>query len=237
MDKTCPYCRSEHLIKNGSSYGVPKWKCKDCSRQTSFKPPRGEPAWKKDTAVLLYTLGLSMNAIAQQLGVSTPSLLNWIRAHAATQAPRPQPEPGEEVVVMELDELWHFLKKKEDKLWIWLAFDRAGRRLVGWECGDRDAATLNRLLKRLERWNVTLYCTDEFGPYDSLLPVGRHYMGKDQTVAIERVNSRLRHWFARFRRRTCVVSKTIAMVDATIALFAAYHINGTGPKLNSPLEA
>jgi transposase len=112
MDKTCPYCRSEHLIKNGSSYGVPKWKCKDCGRQTSFKPPRGEPAWKKDTAVLLYTLGLSMNAIAQQLGVSTPSILNWIRAHAATQAPRPQPEPGEEVVVMELDELWHFLKKK-----------------------------------------------------------------------------------------------------------------------------
>ena len=112
MDKTCPYCQSEHLIKNGSSYGVPKWKCKDCGRQTSFKPPRGEPAWKKDTAVLLYTLGLSMNAIAQQLGVSTPSILNWIRAHAATQAPRPQPEPGEEVVVMELDELWHFLKKK-----------------------------------------------------------------------------------------------------------------------------
>jgi transposase-like protein len=84
---------------------------KDCGRQTSFKPPRGEPEWKKETAVLLYTLGLSMNAIAKQLGVSTPSILNWIRAHAATHAPRPQPEPGESVVVMELDELWHFLQK------------------------------------------------------------------------------------------------------------------------------
>ena len=106
------------MIKNGSAYGVPtrraapaKWKCKDCGRQTSFKPPRGEPLWKKETAVLLYTLGLSMNAIAKQLGVSTPSILNWIRAHAATHAPRPQPDPGENVVVMELDELWHFLKK------------------------------------------------------------------------------------------------------------------------------
>ena len=111
MDKICPYCRSQHLIKNGSAYGVPKWKCKDCLRQTSFKPPRGEPLWKKETAVLLYTLGLSMNAIAKQLGVSTPSILNWIRAHAAQHAPRPQPEPGENV--MELDELWHFLQKKE----------------------------------------------------------------------------------------------------------------------------
>jgi hypothetical protein len=50
MDKICPYCQSQHLIKNGSAYGVPtrraapaKWKCKDCLRQTSFKPPRGEP--------------------------------------------------------------------------------------------------------------------------------------------------------------------------------------------------
>src|SRR4051812_33999686 len=79
MDKICPYCRSQNLIKNGSAYGVPtrraapaKWKCKDCLRQTSFKPPRGEPLWKKETAVLLYTLGLPMNAIAKQLGVSTP---------------------------------------------------------------------------------------------------------------------------------------------------------------------
>src|SRR3954451_8742418 len=114
MDKICPYCQSQHLIKNGSAYGVPKWKCKDCLRQTSFKPPRGEPLWKKETAVLLYTLGLSMNAIAKQLGVSTPSILNWIRAHAATHAPRPQPEPGESVVVMELDELWHFLQKNKN---------------------------------------------------------------------------------------------------------------------------
>ena len=82
MDKICPYCQGQHLIKNGSAYGVPtrraapaKWKCKDCLRQTSFKPPRGEPLWKKETAVLLYTLGLSMNAIAKQLGVSTPSIL------------------------------------------------------------------------------------------------------------------------------------------------------------------
>ena len=121
MDEMCPYCQSQHLIKNGSAYGVPtrraapaKWKCKDCGRQTSFKPPRGEPLWKKETAVLLYTLGLSMNAIAKQLGVSTPSILNWIRAHAATHAPRPQPDPGENVVVMELDELWHFLQKKPE---------------------------------------------------------------------------------------------------------------------------
>jgi len=83
-----------------------------CCAALRVKPPRGEPAWKKDTAVLLYTLGLSMNAMGKWLGVSTPSILNWIRAHATSHTPRPQPEPGEDVVVMELDELWHFIKKK-----------------------------------------------------------------------------------------------------------------------------
>ena len=128
-----------------------------------------------------------------------------------------------------------FPSKKKNKLWIWLAFDRSGQRLVDWECGGRDAATLNRLLERLKPWSVKLYCTDDYGPYDTLLPVGRHYIGKDETVAIERVNSRLRHWFARFRRRTCVVSKAREMVDATIALFAAYHVNRTATKLTLPL--
>ena len=51
--------------------------------------------------------------------------------------------------------------KKKNKLWIWLAFDRTGQRLVDWECGARDAATLTRLLERLKPWSVKLYCTDD----------------------------------------------------------------------------
>jgi insertion element IS1 protein InsB len=44
--------------------------------------------------------------------------------------------------------------------------------------------------------------------------------------AIESNNARQRHWFARFRRRTCVVSRSAAMVDATMALYAHYRCNG-----------
>jgi insertion element IS1 protein InsB len=165
-----------------------------------------------------------------------PSPCRDARAAPATEAGRGRGRDGTGRTVA-------LHKKKENKLWVWLACDRTGRRLLDWECGDRDAVTLNRLLERLKCWKVTLYCTDNDGPDDTLLPVGRHDIGKDQTVAIERVNTRLRHWFARchwfarFRRRTCVVSKAIAMVDVTIALFAAYHINETATKLTSPLFA
>lgn len=73
---------------------------------------------------------------------------------------------------------------------------------------------------------MRLFCTDDYAPYDAALPAGRHYIGKDQMQASESNNARQRHWFARFRRRTCVVSRSVEMVEATMALFAHYHCNG-----------
>lgn len=52
-------------------------------------------------------------------------------------------------------------------------------------------------------------------------------MGKDQTYRIEQNNGRQRHWFARFRRKSIVVSKSMEMIDLTMALFAAFHVNKT----------
>src|SRR3954447_9523562 len=134
---------------------------------------------------------------------------------------RQKPEPEGRAVVVELDEMWHFLKKT-DKLWVWKARDRASGRVVDGECGGRDAATLSRLLARVERWNPRLYGTDDWAAYAELIPQGRLFVGKEETHGIERDHARQRHWLARFRRRTCVVSKTKRMVDASIALFVRF---------------
>ena len=116
--------------------------------------------------------------------------------------------------------------KKARKLWIWKVLERGTGRLIDWECGGRDQATLERLLARLEPWGVRLFCTDDWAPYDAALPAGRHYIGKDQMQGSASNHARQRPWFARFRRRTCVVSKSVEMVEATLALFAHYHCNG-----------
>ena len=117
-------------------------------------------------------------------------------------------------------------RKKARKLWSWKALERATGRLIDRECGDRDRVTLEQLPGRLEPWGVRLCCTDDRAPYDAALPAGRHDIGKDQTQRSEGNNARQRHWFARFRRRTCVVSRSVEMVEATMALFAFYHCNG-----------
>ncbi len=99
---------------------------------------------------------------------------------------------------------------------------------MDWECGGRDRATLERLLARLKRrgWDPRLYCTDGWAAYAELIPQGRLFAGKEETHGIERDHARQRHWLARFRRRTCVVSKAVRMIDASIALFARFGGNG-----------
>ena len=55
-----------------------------------------------------------------------------------------------------------------------------------------------------------------------LIPQGRLHVGKEETHGIERHHARQRHWLARFRRRACVVSRAVRMVEASIALFARF---------------
>src|SRR3954451_14271340 len=116
-------------------------------------------------------------------------------------------------------------EKKSEPLWIWKAWDRATGQLVDWECGGRDKATCERLIERLTRWRTRLYCADDYAVYGVLLPVGQLYTGKEETHGIERDNARQRHWLARFRRRSIVVSKAKRMVDVSIALFARFAGN------------
>ena len=81
-----------------------------CGRQFTRTEPRGKPAALKRHAIELYCLGLSMNAVAKHIGVSAQSMLRWVRDHAQHHCPKP--EPTGSTAVVELDEVWHFIKKK-----------------------------------------------------------------------------------------------------------------------------
>src|SRR5215208_6403477 len=221
----CPACDGTTLIRSGHACGRQRWRCKGCGRQFTRTTPRGMPAATKREAVGLYCAGLSRSATGRRLGVSAQSVMRWVRDHARDHCPKP--EPAGRAVVVEIDEMWHFVEKRPASSGSGKpSSERATGRLIDWQCGDRDQATLERLLGRLEPWGVRLFCTDDYAPYDAALPAGRHYIGKDQTQRSKSNNARQRHWFARFRRRTCVVSRSVAMVEATMALFAFYHCNG-----------
>ena len=111
MALRCKGCGGAEHVKNGLMRGKQRYRCKACGLNFTNTPPRGLPLALKATAVLLYVSGLSMNRTAKLLGVSTPSVQAWIEQFAAVYAQKPEPEGR--AVVIELDEMWHYVKKSQ----------------------------------------------------------------------------------------------------------------------------
>ena len=109
MGLRCKRCGSEQHVKNGLMRKQQRYLCKGCGLNFTDTPPRGKPLALKAAAVLLYVSGLSMNRTAKLLGVSTPTIQAWLEQFAAAYAQKPEPEGR--AVVIELDEMWHYLKK------------------------------------------------------------------------------------------------------------------------------
>ena len=116
---------------------------------------------------------------------------------------------------------------KKNKRWVWKAFCRDTGELIAWQWGDRDKATLKKLLKRLENSQVKRYDTDDWKPYKSLIPAELWVQTKAETHASERNNCQMRHGFRGFKRKSIIVSKGfLERVNATIAVFARFRVNG-----------
>jgi transposase len=109
MGLRCKRCGSEEQVKNGMMRGKQRFLCKACGLNFTDTPARGKPLAMKAAAVLLYVSGLSMNRTAKLLGVSTPTVQAWLEQFAAAYAQKPEPEGR--AVVIELDEMWHYLEK------------------------------------------------------------------------------------------------------------------------------
>ena len=106
----CQRCASLAVTKNGTIRGEQRYYCKDCHYNFVNKPRRGRPAAQKALAVLLYNLGLSMTSIGRLFELSPTAVLKWVHSFAESHATKPEP-PEHGVVVVELDEMWHYLKK------------------------------------------------------------------------------------------------------------------------------
>ena len=115
-----------------------------------------------------------------------------------------------------------FCKKKTEKLWLWRAYDPIARRTIAWVLGRRDDATCQKLLNKIGLEGKT-FVTDDWEGYHRLIPDDQLFTGKDLTVPIEQDNSNIRHFLARFRRRTKVVSKVVEMVDLSLRIYHHFH--------------
>lgn len=124
MKISCPKCRSERIIKNGTNQKGQKYYCKECTYNFLSKggkspevPARGAPDIIKRFAIILFLEGVGYNVIGRLLGVSGVSVLKWIRS-LVVQADKlrrcPTPKPITQV--MNFKEIRTFIKGKKQSV-------------------------------------------------------------------------------------------------------------------------
>ncbi len=102
---------------------------------------------------------------------------------------------------------------------LWTVCKRFKAKIVDFELGTRWSETFQRLYDRIKEQGIQMFYTDHWNAYEDILPKDKHKQGKDNTFTAEWWNNLLRHYTARFHRKSHCYSKSILMVKYTILLF------------------
>jgi transposase-like protein len=114
----CKRCKTKEIVHNGKVRNKQRYKCKSCYFNfVEVDERRGKNLDKQKMAIHLYLENMGFRAIGRVLGVSNVTVLNWIRSagewiknyHDQNKAR----QPSSSVEVIELDEMWHFVKAKK----------------------------------------------------------------------------------------------------------------------------
>jgi IS1 family transposase/transposase-like protein len=215
---TCPRCDSLAIKKNGrSKQNKQRYRCNYCFRQflTDYTYQGCRPE-VRHLIVPMTLNGSGIRDITRVLGVSINTVLKTIKQAAANIS---EPRPPRRVTDLQVDEMWSFVGKKANQRWLWYGFDAARKQIIAWQTGRRTDATCERLMGKLSGCQVLRYCTDEWESYEKLLPVERHWVGKEATQSIERQNLNFRTHLKRYQRKTICFSKSEPMHDAVTKLY------------------
>ena len=107
----CPKCHCKENTKSGFTRGKQRYKCKNCGCNFTQSSLYRTPVEIRAKAIKMYLEGLGFRAIERLEGVSHVSVMKWVRK-LGDKINRYKETSHEKVAIMELDELWHFIGKK-----------------------------------------------------------------------------------------------------------------------------
>lgn len=223
----CPYCGSNLILKNGSTHHKkPKFLCKSCGRQFIENPQkksRNLPDINLINKLLLERI--SLRGIARVMGMSLRTIQNYVNKfyRSISSDIRLSGLEGANLVI-ECDELWSFVKTKENPVYIWLALDRDTRLIVGVYLGDRSRESARKLWESLPNkyQKYSQIYTDLWESYCEIIPPQQHHRctkSEGQTNHIERFNNTLRQRCSRLVRKCLSFSKNFFNHEGAILYF------------------
>ena len=179
--RACPHCTCPLLVKNGSANGLQRFKCRQCAR--TFNALTGTPLarlhlrskWIGQAQAL--GEGLSLNQVAQRLGVAQSTAFRW--RHRFLACPR-NLQARQLVGIAEADESYFLVSCKGQRGLLRKARRRGGKALAGCKgseyapvlmARDRSGATATLILETNKAVSVqaalkpllppdTILCTD-----------------------------------------------------------------------------
>jgi len=216
-EQVCPVCGSGHLIKNGSVHnGKPKYQCKTCRHQFVVNPTKTTVSQEKKQLIdRLLLERISLRGIARVTQVSWSWLQDYVNqklARTPYQVKVLGKLPGK--LTIECDEMWSFVNRKENEVYIWLAIDRSSRKIIVCYIGDRTRKSARKLwasLPDIYRQSAFAY-TDFWQAYKTVIPHERHRaVGKETglTNHVERLNNTFRQRVSRLVRESLSFSKKL----------------------------
>ena len=110
----CPKCRSFSHIKSGIVRNKQRYKCKDCGCNYTQSTLSRTPLDTRTYCIRLYLEGVGFRGISRLTGVAHTTVMRWVKK-LGDDIERFREDTGEiePVSVMELDEMWHFVQKKQ----------------------------------------------------------------------------------------------------------------------------
>lgn len=75
-----------------------------------------------------------------------------------------------------------------------------------------------KLWNKIKEKEVGVFCSDHWKSYAEFIPQEKHIQSKAETFTVEGYNSIVRHFLARFKRRTKCYSKAKHMIEKSLLL-------------------
>lgn len=187
MRTSCPSCSSLAFVRNGfNQHGDQNHRCLECGRQFVLDPHNKIISDEtKDLIRSLLLEKLSLRGICRVTRVSQKWLLDFIKEEYS-KTPHdlnvqvPPESLGLVLERLEADELWSFVGKKKNQVWIWLALDATTRQVVAVHAGGRseqDAKAFWTEVPEPYRSGCDVY-TDEWDAYKGAIPLEVHFAVK-----------------------------------------------------------
>jgi hypothetical protein len=156
MDISCPHCKSCTVRKNGSIHsGKQKYECLSCRKQFVEDPQNKIiPDDTKERIRRSLLERVSLEGICRIFDVSMPWLLGFMEKVFQSfpedlNATIIAENDEFEVAVLEGEEMWSFVRSKDNDQWLWLVMHSATRQILAFHVGKRNKASGEALMKKL----------------------------------------------------------------------------------------